>query len=70
MQFYFVLFKYSYSKTWFFFLCKAFDQPGFRCMFIKHIQWNTSYEANPFAPEMWPFKRGRLSTGVNQYICG
>ena len=25
------------------------------------IQWNPSCEATPFAPEMWPFKRGGLS---------
>ena len=24
------------------------------------IQWNPSCEANPFAPEKWPFKRGVL----------
>ena len=28
------------------------------------IQWNPSCEANPFSPEMWPFKRGGLSSGV------
>ena len=28
------------------------------------IQWNPSCEATPFASEMWPFKRGGLSSGV------
>ena len=28
------------------------------------IQWNPSCEATPFAAEMWPFKRGGLSSGV------
>ena len=28
------------------------------------IQWNPSCEATPFAGEMWPSKRGGLSSGV------
>ena len=28
------------------------------------LQWNSSYEATPFAPERWPFKRCGLLSGV------
>ena len=28
------------------------------------LQWNSSCEATPFAPEKWPFKRGGLLSGV------
>ena len=28
------------------------------------VQWNPSCEATSFAPEMWPFKRGGLSSGI------
>ena len=28
------------------------------------LQWNPSCEATPFASEKWPFKRGGLSSGV------
>ena len=31
---------------------------------FKLIQWNSSCEATPFVAEMWPFKRGGLSSGV------
>ena len=34
----------------------------------KMIQWNPSCDATPFAPEKWPFKRGGLPSGRNQYI--
>ena len=27
-----------------------------------NIQWNLSWEATPFAPEMWPHKSGGLSS--------
>ena len=30
----------------------------------KPIQWNPSCEANPFASQKWPFKRGGLLSGV------
>ena len=35
----------------------------------KAIEWNPSFEATPFAPEKWPFKRGDLSSGlkINTY---
>ena len=33
-------------------------------MIYCDIQWNPSCEATPFASEMWPFKRGGLSSGV------
>ena len=29
------------------------------------LQWNLSCEATFFAPEMWPFKRGGFSQGVD-----
>ena len=31
---------------------------------VNGVQWNPSCEATPFLPEMWPFKRGGLSSGV------
>ena len=30
--------------------------------YMLKVQWNPSCEANPFAPEKWPFKRGGLSS--------
>ena len=36
---------------------------GFLILWIK-IQCNPSWEATPFAPEKWPFKRGGLSSEV------
>ena len=31
---------------------------------IMYAQWKPSCEATPFAPEIWTFKRGGLSSGV------